>query len=62
MLINQPHEYYDLAEMNLDAQLCKKNETPDFTHLFVQYKKDFENEMKKMKPLIKKNTEMIIWV
>ena len=62
MLINHPAEYYDLVEMNLDAQLCKKNEIPDFIHLFVQYKKDFENEMKKLKPLIKKNTEMIIWV
>jgi hypothetical protein len=62
MLINQPPEYYELVEMNLNDQLCKKNETPDFIHLFVQYKKDFENEMKKMKPLIKKNTEMIIWV
>ena len=62
MLINQPLEYYDWLEVNLNDQLCKKNETPDFIHLFVQYKKDFENEMKKMKSLIKKNTKMIIWV
>jgi len=62
MLINQPTEYYDWLEVNLHDQLCRKNETPVFIHLFVQYKKDFENEMKKMKTLIKKNTEMIVWV
>ena len=62
MLINQPHEYYKLVEINLEEQLCTKNEAPDFIHLFVQYKKDFEKEMKKLKSLIKKNTGMIIWV
>lgn len=62
LLINQPDDYYDLVEMNLNSQLCKKNEPVDFIHLFVQYKKDFENEMKKMKPFIKKNTTIIIWV
>ncbi len=62
LLINQPDDYYDLVEINLNAQLCKKNEPVDFIHLFVQYKKDFENEMKKMKPFIKMNTTIIIWV
>ena len=39
MLINQPSKYYDWLEVNLNDQLCKKNETPDFIHVFVQYKK-----------------------
>ena len=61
-LINQPDDYYDLVEMNLESQCCKKNEIVDFVHLFVTYKKDFEKEMKKLKSLIKKNTSIIIWV
>ncbi len=62
LLINQPDDYYDLVEMNLQSQLYKKNELVDFVHLFVTYNKDFEKEMKKIKLLIKKNTSIIIWV
>ena len=62
LLINQPDDYSDLVEMNLQSQRCKKNEIVDFVHLFVTYKKDFEKEMKKIKLLIKKNTSIIIWV
>ena len=52
LLINQPDDYYKLIEVNLDEQLCKKNETPDLIHLFVQSQKEFLSEMKKMKSLI----------
>jgi hypothetical protein len=62
LLINQPNDYYKLVEVDLDEQLCKKNETPDLIHLFVQYQKEFLAEMKKMKSLIKKNTSITIWV
>jgi hypothetical protein len=62
LLINQPADYYEWVEMNLNAQLCKKNETPGFIHLFVQYKKDFETEMKKLKTYCKQNPRIIIWV
>jgi hypothetical protein len=62
VLINQPTNYYDLLESNISNQLCKKNETPDFIHLFVKTSKEFETEMKKLKAVCKKNTAITIWV
>jgi hypothetical protein len=62
VLINHPKEYYLLLETNISDQLCRKNKTPDFVHLFVTSIKEFEKEMKKLKPILKKNTSLIIWV
>lgn len=62
LLINQPDDYYSLLEMNISDQLRKKNETPDLIHLFVKAKKEFEAAMKKLKPVLKKNKSIIIWV
>ena len=62
LLINQPDDYYQLLEMNINGQLCKGKDVPDFIHLFVKNMKEFETEMKKLKSLIKKNTSMTIWV
>ena len=49
-------------EANISDQLCKKNETPDLVHLFVKNNKEFEAEMKKLKPVCKKNPAITIWV
>jgi len=62
LLVNSPDDYYDLLETDISEQLCKKNEIPDFIHLFVKNEKEFESEMKKLKPVIKQNKEVIIWV
>lgn len=62
LLINQPTHYYSLLETNISDQLCKKNELPDFVHLFVTTEKIFIGEMKKLKPICKKNTAITIWV
>ena len=62
VLINQPNDYYDLLESNISNQLCRKNETPDFIHLFVKTEKEFEVEMKRLKAICKKNTTITIWV
>ena len=62
LLINQPDNYYDLIETNITNQLCKKNEIPDFVHLFARTEKEFETEMKKINPVCKKNTSITIWV
>ena len=59
MLINAPENYFGLLEKNISGQLCKKNEKPDFIHLFVKTKKDFEIEMRKLKS-IKPTT--LLWV
>ena len=62
LLINQPADYYDLLETNISNQLCRKNEAPDFIHLFVWTAKEFEGEMKKQKAVCKKNPSIVIWV
>lgn len=62
LLINHPDDYYSLLQTNVEDQLCKKNETPDFVHLFIKNTKEFETAMKKLKPVCKKNTAITIWV
>jgi hypothetical protein len=62
MLIQQPDDYFRLLELNISEQLCKKGETPDLIHLFVKNNKEFENEMKKLKPVIKFNTTITVWI
>lgn len=62
LLVNQPDDYYSLLTINISDQLCKKNETPDFVHLFVKTEKEFISEMKKLKSICKKNSSIVIWV
>ncbi len=62
LLINQPDDYDSLLETNSKDQLVTKNQAPDIIHLFVKTVKEFEMEMKKLKPVIKKNTSITIWV
>ena len=62
MLLNEPKDYFELLDVNVSDQLCRKNETPDLIHLFVKNNKEFETEMKKMKSIIKKNSNLTIWV
>lgn len=62
LLINQPDDYYSLLETNVKDQISKKNETPDWIHLFVKSNKEFETEMKKLKTVCKKNPAITIWV
>ena len=62
LLINQPDNYYNLIKTNIINQLCRKNEIPDFIHLFATTEKEFITEMKKLKNVCKKNTSITIWV
>ena len=62
LLINQPADYYSLLNTDVEDQLCGKNEIPDLVHLFVKNAKEFEANMKKLKPVCKKNTAITIWV
>ena len=61
-LINEPDNYFKLLEKDITAQLIKKKEIPDFIHLFVRSKKEYETEMKKLKTVFKANPKIIIWV
>lgn len=60
LLINPPEDYYDLIEKNITNQLCKKDEAPDFVHLFAGYRNDLEKQMKILLKKIKPTT--IVWV
>jgi hypothetical protein len=60
-VINAPNDYFKLIEKDISYQLITQKEIPDFVHLFSKSKKEFENEMKKLKSVCKKNTKIIIW-
>ena len=62
LLINKPADYFKFLEADIRDQLCTKNETPDLIHLFVKNIKEFETEMKKLKPVCKRNPIITIWV
>jgi hypothetical protein len=62
LLINRPNDYDKLLEADISDQSIKKNDLPDFIHLFVKNTKEFEAEMKKLKPICKQNPNITIWV
>lgn len=62
LLICKPENYFELLETDIIDQYCKGNETPDLIHLFVKTNKEFEKEMKKLKPMYKKKPGISIWV
>jgi len=62
LIINKPDDYYKLLEADIADQLARKNDTPDFVHLFVKNVKEFETEMKKLKPVCQQNPNITIWV
>jgi len=62
LLIKEPENYFNLLEADIRDQSVRKNEVPDLIHLFVKDNKEFETEMKKLKPLIKANPNIVIWV
>lgn len=59
---NAPAAYAGWLETDISSQLCKKNELPDIVHLFVKTNAELEQEMKKWKPVCKKNPKITIWV
>ena len=62
LILNQPENYFKLLEVDISDQSIRKNEVPDLIHLFVKNNKEFEAEMKKLKPTIKANPNIVIWV
>jgi hypothetical protein len=61
-LVNEPEDYFELLEFDISSSLCRQHEIPDFIHLFVTNHNEFETEMKKLKSVIKKNPQIILWV
>jgi hypothetical protein len=62
LIINKPDDYYKLLEADINDQSSKKNEIPDFIHLFVKNVKEFETEMKNLIAISKLNPNVTIWV
>jgi hypothetical protein len=62
LLIEEPGDYFDLIETDISGQLLKKNETPDWVHLFVKSKKEFTKQMHGLKKFCKANPNITIWV
>lgn len=62
LMLNQPENYFELIEIKISTQLCKKQEVPDLIHLFAKNVKEFESAMKRVHAFSKKNPEIIIWV
>jgi hypothetical protein len=62
LLINKPDNYFKLLERDINKQSIKKSEVPDLIHLFVKTVKEFDVEMKKLKPFCKQNPNITIWV
>jgi hypothetical protein len=62
LLVNAPDNYFKLLETDIGPQVIKGKATPDLVHLFVKNYKEFDAEMKKIKPLAKSNPNISIWV
>jgi len=62
LLIKAPADYFDWMEQKISKQLCTKNEVPDFIHLFVKNKSEFETGMKQLKSIVQKKEQIILWI
>lgn len=62
LLLNAPENYTDLLQNNINAQLLKERETPDFIHLFAVDAAAFLKGMKTVLAVCKKNDKVIVWV
>ena len=61
-LIHAPDNYFKLLEADISEQIVNGKQVPDLVHLFVKSYREFESEMKKLKPAIKSNPNITIWV
>jgi hypothetical protein len=62
LLFNEPPDYYTLLDKNISSQLCRKNDVPDFIHLFAKSQLDFHKSMQKVLAVAEKNKQVIVWV
>jgi hypothetical protein len=62
LLINAPVDYFKWLETDVTRQLVLANQTPDLIHFFAADKAVFEKGIKKILAIVKKNSQVIIWV
>ena len=61
-LVNAPDQYFQWLQTDIRSQLIASKEIPDFIHAFVTSVHQFEMVMKKLKPVYKAHSQIIIWV
>ena len=61
-LINAPVDYFKWLENDITRQLISSKQTPDLIHFFAGDLSTFEKDMKKILPVTKKNSAVVIWV
>ena len=61
-LLNPPADYFKLVSTDLSEQLSSLKEVPDLIHFFAKNNAVFIAGMKKILPLCKKKTSIIVWV
>jgi hypothetical protein len=63
VLVNHsPENYFKLLLTDISGQFVKPGETPDLIHLFAETNAVFEKEMKRILPICRKNSMVVIWV
>lgn len=61
-LVHAPAEYPEWLEGDIRKQMAGPGEIPDLIHLFAASEKIFLSAMQELKPLIKKNPQLILWI
>lgn len=62
LLIDPPTDYFSLLGTDISKQVIDKKQIPDLIHVFVKNNIAFESAMQSLKPYLKKNNKIIIWV
>lgn len=61
-LLHPPEGYFDWLEVDISSRVCGPNQTPDWVHLFAKDQAVFENGMRSLTPVWKRNPQLTIWV
>src|SRR5271167_2487041 len=61
-LLHLPDDYFHLLEADISSQVCGREEVPDWVHLFAADRHEFEEGMKALKAVCRKNPRIVIWV
>ena len=62
LVLHAPENYFQLLQSDIAKQFVSSGETPDLIHLFAKSNAVFEKEMKKILPMCRKKSTVIIWV
>jgi hypothetical protein len=61
-LLHPPDNYFHLLEVDISSQVCGREEVPDWVHLFAASKKVFEQGMRSLAAVCRKNPRIVVWV